>query len=110
MNRRKFVSYPAAATGRRVLFALGEVSTTHAALERLHALGLEPSDLIARHQVGDWGEVDDTDYAMNEEGLHQEQRVFSSYEIENERFWVLTAADRSSTIVFLPGHAPADPA
>jgi hypothetical protein len=97
------------ATERRARFTLGEVTTTRSALERLHALGLDPTDLLARHQVGDWGDLDDADYAMNEESLHEEQRFFSAYEIESERFWVVTAPDRSSTIVFLPGDAPPDP-
>jgi hypothetical protein len=106
MKRRDFVLRAAVATERRALFALGEVSTTRSALERLHALGLEPSDLIARHQVGDWGDIDDADVAMNEESLHEKQRFFSSYDIEEERFWVLTSADHSRTIVFLPGDSP----
>jgi hypothetical protein len=45
---------------------------------------------------------------MNEGSLEEKQRFFSSYEIEEERFWVLTMADRSVTIVFLPG-GPTDP-
>jgi hypothetical protein len=105
------------ATERRARFPLGEVSTTRSAFERLHALGLETSDLIARHQAGDWGDVDDRDRARNEESLCKEQRFFSSYDIEEERFWVLTTADRSrtwvlttanpsSTMVFLPGDEP----
>ena len=49
------------------------------------------------------------DLAMNEESLSEEQRFFSVYEIEEERFWVLTSADRSSTIVFLPGDSAPHP-
>jgi hypothetical protein len=108
------------ASERRACFPLGEVSTTLSALERLHALGLKPSDLLARHQAGDWGDVGDRDRAMNEESFHEEQRFFSSYDIEEERFWVLTAADRSrtwvlttanpsSTMVFFPGDEPPGP-
>ena len=109
MKRRDFVLRAAMASERNARFRLGEVSTTRSAFERLHALGLEPSDLIARHQVGDWGDVDDADLAMNEESLSEEQRFFSAYEIEAERFWVLTSADRSSTVVFLPGDSAPDP-
>ena len=109
MKRSDFVLRVAMATERSARFPLGEVSTTRSALERLHALGLEPSDLIARHQVGDWGDIDDADFAMNEESLKEKQRFFSTYEIEEKRFWVLTSADRSSTLVFLPGDAPPDP-
>ena len=108
MNRSDFALRAAIATERRARFRVGEVSTTGSAFERLHALGLEPSDLIARHQVGDWGDVDDGDRAMSEESLYEEQRL-SAYEIDEERFWVLTTADRSHTIVFLPGDPLPDP-
>jgi hypothetical protein len=107
MKRSDFVLRAAMATELRARFPLGEVSTTRLAVNRLHALGLEPSDLIARHQVGDWGDVDDGDCAMNEESLREEQRL-SAYEIDEERFWVLTTANRSHTIVFLPGDALLD--
>ena len=109
MKRKDFVLRAAMASEGSARFPLGEVSTTRSAFERLHGLGLEPSDLIARHQVGDWGDVDAADLAMNEESLSEEQRFFSAYEIEAERFWVLTSADRSSTIVFLPGDSAPNP-
>jgi len=109
MKRGDFLRRSALAMKRCALFPLGDVSTNRSALKRLDALGLKPSNLIVRHQTGDWGNVDDTDVAMNEESLHEEQRFFSAYEIEAERFWVVTAADRSSTIVFLPGDALPDP-
>ena len=109
MKRSDFVLRTDMASERSARFPLGKVSTTRSAFDRLHALGLEPSDLIARHQVGDWGDVDDADLAMNEESLNEEQRFFSAYEIEAERFWVLTSADHSSTIVFLPGDSAPDP-
>ena len=99
MRRSEFALRAAMATEQRARFPLGEVSTTGSAFERLHALGLEPSDLIARHQVGDWGDVEDTDHAMNEESSCEEHRFLSSYDIEEVRFWVLTSADRSRTWV-----------
>ncbi len=109
MERSEFLHRVATAAERRALFPLGEMSITSAAFEKLEALGLEAVHLIARHHTGDWGDVDGADRAMNEESLHEKQRFFSSYEIEQERFWVLTTADRSRTIVFLPGDAAPDP-
>jgi hypothetical protein len=108
MKRSDFVLRAALATERSALFPLGEVSTTRSALKRLDALGLKPWDLIVRHQTGDWGDIDDADLAMNEESLYEKQRFFSSYEIDDERFWVLTTPNRSSTTVFIPGDAPPD--
>lgn len=102
MNRSDFVRRVAVASDRQALFPLGDVSITLLASRRLAALGLKPADLIVRHQAGDWGEIDQQDRAMNEQSLRERQRFFSSYEIEAERFWVLTAADRSSTVICLP--------
>ena len=106
MRRSDFVLRTAMATERCARFPLGEVSTTRSAFERLHALGLAPADLIARHQAGDWGDVDDRNRARNEESLCKEKRFLSSYDIEEERFWVLTTASPSRTMAFLPGDEP----
>lgn len=120
MKRSDFVLRAAMASERCARFPLGEVSTTRSAFRRLQALGLEPCDLIARHQVGDWGDVEARDRAMNEESLREKERFLSSYCIEEQRFWVLTTAERprtwvlttascSSTVVSLPGDAAPDP-
>jgi hypothetical protein len=36
---------------------------------------------------------------MNEESSYEHHRFLSSYDIEKQRFWVLTTADRSRTWV-----------
>lgn len=87
------------------LFALGRCLMTPGAMETLQDAGLEPSELLARHVSGDWGNIGNHDVAANREALKHGLRVFSSYVLPgagNIRAWVITEADRSCTTILLP--------
>ena len=60
--------------------------------------------LIARHNSGDWGDLDDEDKATNEAGLKHGERLMSAYDdvFDGETVWVITERDRSVTTVLLP--------
>lgn len=59
---------------------------------------------LLRHMTGDWGEIDATDYAKNDEALDKHQRIVSSYiDCDFRRFMIVTEADRSATTILLPG-------
>lgn len=64
------------------------------------------SDIISalcRHRDGDWGDVDAQDKRANDQALKHGSRLLSSYRsIDGVKFWVITEADRSSTMVLLP--------
>lgn len=60
------------------------------------------AQLLARHARGDWGTVDAHDAAINEQGLHEDGRLLSSYEVDDRTVWVITEADRSATTVLFP--------
>lgn len=80
---------------------LGRLLSTPNALENI------PNDeilaAIARHQSGDWGELDDHDRQANERALKDDSRLFSVYRsIAGVRFYIITEADRSVTTVLLP--------
>lgn len=62
-----------------VLFPLGRVVATPAALEVLEASGVTPAQILARHQSGDWGEVPCEDVRENERSVEYGFRVLSSY-------------------------------
>ena len=90
-------------------FALGQLVATPGALAALESAGQSPSEFIARHQGGDWGEVCAEDAALNDEAvahegdLDQQGRVLSAYSTKlGGRIWVITEADRSSTCTLLP--------
>jgi hypothetical protein len=59
---------------------------------------------LARHWVGDWGEVDDEDKQANEDALKHGTRLLSAYthEPSGERIWIITEADRKVTTFLFP--------
>jgi hypothetical protein len=82
-------------------FHLGKiVATRHA-----HSV-LEHADMVAalaRHIIGDWGDLDEHDRAQNEVALVENTRLLSSYQSSGSiKFWIITEADRSVTTVLLP--------
>ncbi len=87
------------------LFSLGQVVATPAALTLLSAAGENPVELLARHQGGDWGVVSPADAKENDFSVKHGFRILSSYAVgpADERVWIITEADRSSTCILLPG-------
>ena len=86
------------------LFPLGQTVATPGALHALAAACVMPLELLARHQVGDWGELDAEDRAENELSVRQGFRILSAYRLPGteSRIWIITEADRSVTTLLLP--------
>ena len=58
---------------------------------------------LFRHLAGDWGDVNAEDWLENNFSLDHSLRVLSAYrDVNGQKFYVLTEADRSSTTVLLP--------
>ena len=85
------------------LFPLGRLVATPGALTALAAAGDNPVGLLARHQSGDWGDVEPEDRGANERDLRYGGRLLSAYDVGGTRVWVITEADRSATTIPLPG-------
>lgn len=84
-------------------FELGEIVLTREAVFSLEIRERHWSQLIARHVEGDWGDIDDHDKMENEQSADQGGgRIFSAYNIDDGRFYVITEWDRSVTTVLLP--------
>ena len=82
------------------LAAAGEKDKALAALERAKQ---PPTCFLARHAIGDWGELEPTDVAENEYSVAHGFRLLSSYRTDaGKRLWIITEADRSSTTLLLP--------
>ena len=77
---------------------------TPGALSAIGVSGDSLSTLIARHQFGDWGDVDAHARKENQLSLEEEFRPMSVYtlSIARVKVWVITEADRSSTCILLP--------
>lgn len=78
-------------------FALGQVVGTPGALELLERFGINPSDLLRRHQRGDWGDLDACDQGLNDEALRDGSRLLSNYRLDpaedsSECVWIITEA------------------
>jgi hypothetical protein len=86
------------------LFTLGRVVATPGALAAIGVSGDDLSTYLARHNSGDWGDVDAHHREENQLSLEQGYRLISVYtlSITVVRIWVITEADRSSTCVLLP--------
>jgi hypothetical protein len=84
-------------------FPLGQVVATPGALEALMRTKTLPVHLLARHQAGDWGDVDAEDAAENELSVREDFRILSTYHLlDGTKLWVITEADRSATTLLLP--------
>jgi len=63
---------------------------------------------LDRHCKGDWGDLCDDDKMMNDESLEAEKKggwtdsLFSSYETDVGKIYVITECDRSATTILLP--------
>jgi hypothetical protein len=74
-------------------FSLGRIVATRGALEALAAACQSADEFLARHVVGDWGELDDEDKSLNDAGLIDGSRILSAYTTrKGERIWVITEA------------------
>lgn len=81
-------------------FDLGRVVITPGCLNHLDGK-IDPSVLIARHQHGDYGDLDDEDKRENERSIKQGLRILSCYVIGGEKVYLITEADRSVTTLLL---------
>jgi hypothetical protein len=61
------------------LFPLGQIVATPGALAALERAKQPPTDFLARHVIGDWGELEPTDVAENEYSIAHGFRLQSSY-------------------------------
>jgi hypothetical protein len=85
------------------LFQLGAVIATPGALDALGKAQVEADLLLARHQVGDWGDVGEIDQRLNNQSLNKGTRLLSAYNLPTGvRLWVITEQDKSITTLLLP--------
>lgn len=83
---------------------LGEIMFTEGALDAFVSEGASPLSYLARHQRGDWGELDAEDIAENNRSAREGSRLVSAYTLPatQTRIWIVTEWDRSVTTILLP--------
>ena len=85
------------------LFPVGQTVATPCALTLLDHAGVNASALLARHQRGDFGEIDEADRVANVRAIRHHARILSAYVLGcGIRIWLITEADRSVTTLLLP--------
>jgi hypothetical protein len=78
------------------LFPLGQIVATPGALAPLETAKQPPTCVLARHAIGDWGELEPADVAGNEYSMAQGLRLLSSYKTGAcEKIWIIAEADRT---------------
>lgn len=91
-------------TARRIpiaLFNLGRIVASANALRSLTQDDIRAG--IDRHRAGQWGDLTSDDRSQNDLALEQGGRLLSVYHsATGAKFYVITEADRSVTIVLLP--------
>ena len=85
------------------LFELGRLVATPGALAALKRAPTDTVELLTRHMLGDWGELEEEDVQANQQALKDGLRLLSIYRLRTGvKIWVITEADRSSTTLLLP--------
>ena len=84
-----------------MLFPIGQLVATPAALGTIS--GEDFCTALNRHIQGDWGDVCETDWRLNNTALKMGERLLSVYYTrDKQKFYIITEADRSATTVLLP--------
>jgi hypothetical protein len=84
------------------MFSLGLLVATAGVNAHLIDNGIDPTPFIRQHYFGLWGDVPPEDAQENDFSVLNGFRVLSSYQMAEERVWIIAAADRSSTTMLFP--------
>jgi hypothetical protein len=87
----------------KVNFPTGKCVITPGAVELLGRAGRDPVHYIDMHVGLIQGQLCDDDHALNVHAVKNGLRVLSRFEVVTDEFiYVITEADRSTTIILLP--------
>lgn len=76
--------------------------STPGAIARMHALKINPADLINRHASGDWGNICDEDKATNDRSAESKGMILSCYGEGDDRLWLITDPGHETSTLLLP--------
>lgn len=89
-------------------FPMGQIVATPGALEAMEEAGQTPDFFLDQHVSGNWGIVDQEDWALNDQALKDGSRILSAYlTLKGKKLWVITEATdenghRAATTLLLP--------
>ena len=74
-------------------FLPGRLVATPGALKAVQASGQTPFDFLERHLRGDWGQVCEEDWQLNDQALRDGSQLLSSYStLKGQKIWIITEA------------------
>jgi len=92
-----------------MLFTPGRILATPGALALLERSVVSVPALMLKHCTGDRGTLCDEDVAANVYALASGARIFSAFDVDGEKLWIITDAaqdehvyDRQTTTLLLP--------
>jgi hypothetical protein len=71
-------------------------------IERNPFFALEVMEAFNRYQRLDWGELCEEDKRLNNEAVHNGERVLAAYQTSKGKVWIITEWDRSVTTILYP--------
>ncbi len=84
------------------LFELGSIELSDSAIKALKINNLRADDLLARHQQGDWGDLDKSRRQKNDAEVHDALLLTSRYILDDgTELFISTAGDRNQTHLYL---------
>jgi hypothetical protein len=90
------------------LFQSGQIVETRAIFDRCQT-DVVFAEFVVRglqmHLNGNWGDLCDEDWELNQQALRCGNRLFSAYYMDDchtEKIWIITEADRSVTTILFP--------
>ena len=96
-----------------ITFSLGQVVATRAVWELIDKnedFSKFVTLCMSRYIQNDWGELPEEDWALNDESVRNGERLLASYQIPEfieevfeDRLWIITEWDRSTTTLLFPG-------
>jgi hypothetical protein len=85
---------------RSVAFPLGQVVVTDDAMAEIVLAGQTVDEFVFRHLTGDWGEVDEVAWELNNQSVRVGGLIQSVYSTDwGDEIWIVTRKDRSVTTV-----------
>jgi hypothetical protein len=87
------------------MFKLGKTVMTCGIANEIENRSFSEDDIrqsLARHNSGDWGDVSKEDKDLNDDALKNNDRLVSSYKVNQAEIWIITEYDRSCTTILLP--------
>ena len=85
------------------LFPLGNIVATPGALEAFERNNQLPIKFLARHLLGDFGDLGEDEVRANNYAILNDLRVLSAYTLQNgTKIWIITEGSREYTTILLP--------